>query len=154
MNRKEFDKNISELQSKMNRYAYAITGDREEANDLTQETNLKAIERHKTYRKGNMLAWLKAIMRNIFFEKYRKKKQVEILPIQDFDGSYSIPDERFEFTLRRVFGELTADEQEILQLRFCHEMKFREIAERMNMPESTVKTKIHRLKIRFRGLRK
>ena len=54
-------------------FAYKLTANREEANDLLQETSLKALDNEEKYiAETNFKGWIYTIMRNIFINNYRK----------------------------------------------------------------------------------
>ena len=61
------------MQEELLRFAYKLTADREEANDLLQETSLKALDNEDKYIPDtNFKGWMYTIMRNIFINNYRK----------------------------------------------------------------------------------
>ena len=61
------------MQSELHRFAYKLTADRDEANDLLQETSLKALDNMDKYIPDtNFKGWMYTIMRNIFINNYRK----------------------------------------------------------------------------------
>ena len=67
MNSVSFKKNLLGVQEELLRFAYKLTADREEANDLLQETSLKALDNEDKYIPDtNFKGWMYTIMRNIF----------------------------------------------------------------------------------------
>lgn len=61
------------MQEELLRFAHKLTADREEANDLLQETSLKALDNEDKYEPDtNFKGWMYTIMRNIFINNYRK----------------------------------------------------------------------------------
>ena len=61
------------VQEELLRFAYKLTANREEANDLLQETSLKALDNEEKYVPDtNFKGWMYTIMRNIFINNYRK----------------------------------------------------------------------------------
>ena len=67
MNSITFQKDLLGVQSDLLRFAYKLTSDREEANDLLQETSLKALDNEDKYVPDtNFKGWMYTIMRNIF----------------------------------------------------------------------------------------
>ena len=61
------------VQTEFWNFAYKLTADREEANDLLQETSLKALDNEDKYTaETNFKGWIYTIMRNIFINNYRK----------------------------------------------------------------------------------
>jgi len=68
-----FRKDLVGVQEELLRFAYKLTTDREEANDLLQETSLKALDNEDKYTPDtNFKGWMYTIMRNIFINNYRK----------------------------------------------------------------------------------
>ena len=68
-----FEKDLVGVQEELLRFAYKLTTDREEANDLLQETSLKALDNEDKYTPDtNFKGWMYTIMRNIFINNYRK----------------------------------------------------------------------------------
>ena len=68
-----FRKDLVGVQEEQLRFAYKLTTDREEANDLLQETSLKALDNEEKYTPDtNFKGWMYTIMRNIFINNYRK----------------------------------------------------------------------------------
>lgn len=73
MNTIVFKKELLEVQDELRRFAYKLTSDREEANDLLQETSLRALDNEDKYVPDtNFKGWMYTIMRNIFINNYRK----------------------------------------------------------------------------------
>ena len=66
-----FRKDLVGVQDELLRFAYKLTTDREEANDLLQETSLKALDNEDKYTPDtNFKGWMYTIMRNIFINNY------------------------------------------------------------------------------------
>ena len=70
-----FRKDLIGVQDELLRFAYKLTTDREEANDLLQETSLKALDNEEKYTPDtNFKGWMYTIMRNAFINNCRTKK--------------------------------------------------------------------------------
>lgn len=68
-----FAQNLVNLQNELLLFAYKLTADHEEANDLLQETSLKVLDNEEKYMPDtNFKGWVYTIMRNIFINNYRK----------------------------------------------------------------------------------
>ena len=69
----DFTQNLLGMQAELHRFAMKLTADNEEANDLLQETSLKALDNEDKYTPDtNFKGWMYTIMRNIFINNYRK----------------------------------------------------------------------------------
>ena len=72
----EFNSNLTSLQKSLEAFAKQLTGNEDDAKDLTQETFLKAlIYREKYVNHNNFKAWVYTIMKNIFINNYRRTKK-------------------------------------------------------------------------------
>ena len=69
----DFTQNLLGMQTELHRFALKLTADREEADDLLQETSLKALDNEDKYTPDtNFKGWMYTIMRNIFINNYRR----------------------------------------------------------------------------------
>jgi RNA polymerase sigma-70 factor (ECF subfamily) len=134
-------------------YAIALTRDDDDAQDLCQETMLRALLNMDKYRMGtNLKGWLYTIMRNIFINNYRRRKKMQIsgADVQSDSVMY------LTSTISYSNGYNTAHLAEIKKtinalpeaLRTTFELyfngyKYYEIAEILNEPLGTIKSRIH-----------
>jgi len=134
-------------------FAINLTRDNEAANDLYQETLYKALSNHDKYSTGtNIKAWLYTIMRNIFINDYRRKaKQKTIFDSTPNDYLINLKQTAVNNTAEsemRVKEIKKAIEQlpEIFKtpfLLFFDGYKYNEIADVLNEPLGTIKSRIH-----------
>lgn len=134
------------------RFAYKLTSDREEANDLLQETSLKALDNEEKYTPDtNFKGWIYTIMRNIFINNYRKvvRDQTFVdttdnlyhlntphdLTLDSTEGAYDLKE------MHRIVNALPR-EYKIPFSMHVSGFKYREIAEKLNLPLGTVKSRI------------
>jgi len=148
----KFRRELLEVQSELQRFAYKLTADRDEANDLLQETSLKALGNMEKYTPGtNFKGWVYTIMRNIFINNYRKEVRDQIF-VDQTDNLFHIntPRETDEFItdngydtkeIYRVVHSLPRDYR-IPFLMHISGFKYREIADRLGLPLGTVKSRI------------
>ena len=134
------------------RFAYKLTSDREEANDLLQETSLKALDNEDKYMPDtNFKGWMYTIMRNIFINNYRKLVRDQTF-VDQTDNLYhlNLPQESgFQSTesaydlkeMHRVVNALPR-EYKIPFSMHVSGFKYREIAEKLGLPLGTVKSRI------------
>jgi RNA polymerase sigma-70 factor, ECF subfamily len=143
--------------------AARLTGTRAEAEDLVQDTLLKAYRSRKQYRAGtNPRAWLMAILRNTFLNGYRRRNlERRVFDGPDADalapgwvGASSLRAIRdphsgalhnlLEAPLLTAIDELPAEFKMTVQLADIEELSYREIAESMGCPIGTVMSRLHR----------
>ena len=149
MNTYSFRKDLLAVQEELLRFAYKLTADREEANDLLQETSLKALDNEDKYEPDtNFKGWMYTIMRNIFINNYRKIVREQTF-VDQTDNLYhlSMPqDSGFASTegaydLHRIVNSLPRDYKVPFSMHVSG-FKYREIAERLGLPLGTVKSRI------------
>src|SRR5437773_3895388 len=102
-------------------FAISLSGNGDRADDLVQETLLRALANIDSFQPGsNLAAWLFTILRNLFRSDYRKRRR----EVEDADGSYaerskSQPEQtaRVEFMqFRTALAQLPADQRQALIL--------------------------------------
>ena len=149
MNTYSFRKDLLAVQEELLRFAYKLTADREEANDLLQETSLKALDNEDKFEPDtNFRGWMYTIMRNIFINNYRKIVREQTF-VDQTDNQYhlSMPqDSGFASTegaydLHRIVNALPRDYKVPFSMHVSG-FKYREIAERLGLPLGTVKSRI------------
>jgi RNA polymerase sigma-70 factor, ECF subfamily len=143
--------------------AARLTGTRAEAEDLVQDTLLKAYRSRKQYRAGtNPRAWLMAILRNTFLNGYRRRNlERRVFDGPDADalapgwvGASSLRGIRdpqagalhhlLEAPLLEAIDELPPEFKMTVQLADIEELSYREIADSMSCPIGTVMSRLHR----------
>jgi RNA polymerase sigma-70 factor, ECF subfamily len=142
-------------------YAYKMTGNRDDADDLLQETYLRAYRFFHKFEKGtNCKAWLFRIMKNLFINNYRKTQktpgQVDYDEIENFFES--IKSDRLDTAdlQERVFNNLLDDEvtralnslqddfKTVIILCDLEDLSYEEIADFVQCPIGTVRSRLHR----------
>lgn len=148
----EFKSQWKELEDLLFGFAMKLTGNRTDAKDLMQETVLKSYRSRARFKLNtNFKAWTTTIMRNTYINLYRKRRtrnQVEA-PIEDL--AYSL-----ESRVTRERADKTVREQDLMStldtlsetyrvpfLLFYHGYEYKEIADQLNIPIGTVKSRIH-----------
>ena len=145
MNNITFKKDLLGVQDDLLRFAYKLTSDREEANDLLQETYLKYTP------DTNFKGWIYTIMRNIFINNYRKVVRDQTF-VDTTDNLYhlNLPrDAAFESTesaydlkeMHRIVNSLPREYKVPFSMHVSG-FKYREIAEKLELPLGTVKSRI------------
>jgi RNA polymerase sigma factor (sigma-70 family) len=153
MNTTEFTSVVIKQTSSLNLFAMHFTHDPEDANDLVQETLLKAFIYYTKFKDGtNLKGWLYTIMKNTFINNYRKIRRVNSFVIH----ADQISDDNLMYTSVRNQAEakfMIDDVHAALRrlpstyylpfAMYVEGYHYHEVAERMQMPLGTVKTRIH-----------
>ena len=129
-----------------------MTADREEANDLLQETSLKALDNEEKFTPDtNFKGWMYTIMRNIFINNYRKTVRDQTF-VDQTDNLFHLnlpQDSGFDSTegaydlkeIHRIVNALPKDYRVPFAM-YVSGFKYREIAEKLGLPLGTVKSRI------------
>lgn len=129
------------------RLATLILRDRAEAEDATQEAVAVAWSRWSTLREPDRFeVWFDRILVNVCRDRLRRLRHRGIVEIRVANGrtgpdAYATVDRRDE--IGRAFERLSADQRAVVVLRFYHDLPLGEIAERLAIPEGTVKSRLH-----------
>lgn len=134
-------------------FAFTLTRDNEEAKDLVQETIYKAIANKEKYNVGtNIKAWLYTIMRNIFINSYRRKSKQQVIfddSPNDFlinlNNSIVSNDAIATINMKEVkqYIHQLPDIFKIPFLLYFDGYRYNEIADKLNEPLGTIKSRIH-----------
>lgn len=148
-----FAQNLLSLQPELLNFAYKLTADHEEANDLLQETSLKALDNEDRYTdETNFKGWIYTIMRNIFINNYRKtlRDQTYVdttynqyflnqgidIEVDSTEVAYDLKE------IRHIVNGLSK-EYRVPFAMYVSGFKYREIADRLGLPLGTVKSRIY-----------
>ena len=146
-------KQLIDLQDNMFNFAYILTSNREEARDLLQDTTLKVLDNQDKFSEDtNFKGWVFTIMRNIFINNYRRlvRNQTIVDQTEDLyhlnlpqESGFSTPEGAFNVKeITKVINSF-ADEYRIPFTMHIAGYKYNEIAEKMNLPLGTVKSRIY-----------
>jgi RNA polymerase sigma-70 factor, ECF subfamily len=135
-------------------FAFSLCGNFDRADDLVQETLLKAWQHLDHFEEGtNLRAWLFTILRNTYFSEMRKKRR----EVEDVDGkktaSLSVaPAQHAHLDMqdfRNGLALLPADQREVLILVGAVGMSYEEAAEVAQCAVGTVKSRVNRARIKL-----
>ncbi|MBP8249342.1 MAG: sigma-70 family RNA polymerase sigma factor [Chitinophagales bacterium] len=156
-----FNKEFLPQMDALYNFAFHLTLDEDDANDLVQETFLKAYRFIDSYQQGtNAKAWLFKILKNGFINEYRKKTKQpskvdydEVASFHDTDdeGHVEYLDLRHELfqgmlgdEVTRALNQLPVDFKTIILLCDIEEFSYEEIAKIIDIPIGTVRSRLHR----------
>ncbi len=135
-------------------FAISLSGNVDRADDLVQETILRALANIQSFQPGtNMPAWLFTILRNLFRSEYRKRRR----EVEDADGSFaetlkSQPEQlgRVEFQeFREALAQLPAEQREALILVGASGFSYEEAADICECAVGTIKSRVNRARSRL-----
>ena len=152
MTQPEFYSEFSRLTTLLNSFAYKLTKNSEDAKDLYQETAFRAMSNRDKFRPGtNLKAWLFTIMKNIFINNYRKKVKANTI-MDNTDNLYYLnsgrnsienaADSNILIKELKDMIELLDDSTRIPFLMHYKGFKYQEIADHLELPHGTVKSRI------------
>jgi RNA polymerase sigma-70 factor (ECF subfamily) len=137
--------------------AYKFVGKHDEAEDLTQDIFIKIFKSLSTFdRRANFQTWLISVSRNLCIDHYRSvrkeretiDRQVdpnELTPASTDPGPMAALEQRDRVTLlRQALGQLPDTLRTAVLMRDIQEMSYQEIADKLGLPEGTVKSRINR----------
>ena len=140
--------------------AYKFVGKHDEAEDLAQDIFLKIFKALKTFdRRANFQTWIISISRNLCIDHYRsvrKERQTiardvdssELQPATPDRGPYAQAEHQdLRVQLRQALETLPVTLRTAVVLRDLQELSYQEIADRLGLPEGTVKSRINRGRI-------
>ncbi|HET8828606.1 MAG TPA: RNA polymerase sigma factor [Pelobium sp.] len=149
----EFSTLVTRQSSSLKTYALRFTRDMDDANDLVQETLLKAITYYNNFKDGtNINGWLYTIMKNTFINGYRRFvkttsiiTQTDEISSQQLSFSSSSNKAENKFVMDDIQQALKALPKEyyVPFTLYFEGYKYHEIADDLDIPIGTVKTRIH-----------
>ncbi len=152
-----FRSELLAAQSTLRAFAISLSGNVDRADDLVQETFLRALESWESFQEGTLMpAWLNTILRNLFRSEYRKRRR----EVEDTDGSYeaslkSYPEQGSHLEFREfkaALAKLPPDQREALILVGASGFSYQEAAAIMECAEGTIKSRVNRARTRLADL--
>jgi RNA polymerase sigma-70 factor, ECF subfamily len=156
----QFKKEMLPYTDMLFNYGLYLSGDREQAADLLQDTYLKAYRFFDKFEKGtNAKAWLYRIMKNTFINEYRRThRQPEIVEFDEQISPYQMSasasgmndlrdmmeSRMFDDEMAGAIAALPEKFKSVVVLRDIEEMPYEEIAEVLAIPIGTVRSRLHR----------
>jgi RNA polymerase sigma-70 factor (ECF subfamily) len=151
---------VQQHRRKVFNLAYKFVGRTDEAEDLTQDVFIKIFKALHTFdRRANFQTWLISISRNLCIDHYRSVRKERATMARDIDASELTPasKERSPYAqlehadlkevIRRAMEALPETLRTAVTLRDLQEFSYQEIADQLQLPEGTVKSRINRGRI-------
>ncbi len=162
-----FDELLARNQQQLFDFILALTRDKDKADDLFQETFIRAIVKMKDgqyYNQGKFLYWLMRIARNLLIDDVRKQKKGQAVNISD-DELLTVIDcghpyksredmlvaEELSGHMRQLMDLLPDEQREVVLMRYYQGLQFKDIAEITNV---SINTSLGRMRYAIRNMRR
>ncbi len=145
-------------------FVYRFVGEREEAEDIVQETFLRLFKNKHYYREiAKFSTWIYTIAGNLAKTELRRRKRRKLLSISHFmsgEKDYDIPDEDSnperdtntvitDRIIQRAIDKLSPKFKQVIVLRDVQGFSYEEIAEIVGIPLGTVKSRVNRARLKL-----
>ena len=155
---KKFEEIVNQYQKSIINFHYRFTGDRFEAENLAQDTFIKAYLKFKTVKDYNKLkSWLFSIARNTVIDFFRKNKNREIAfgneIIENFVETASISShdqveiDEISSEIRRCVDQLSTQDRMLIKLLYYDGFSYKEIGQLLRINPNTLKSRLHRARM-------
>ncbi|MDR0431419.1 MAG: RNA polymerase sigma factor [Tannerellaceae bacterium] len=152
MNALQFQQKLLSLQDNMMNFALMLTANREDAQDLLQDTTLKVLNNQDKFVDNvNFKGWVLTVMRNIFINDYHKTVRAQTIIDQGVDiynvdvlndSGFDTPDGSYQIQeITNAVNGLSEDLKVPFSM-YLSGYKYNEIADKLNVPLGTVKSRI------------
>ncbi|MEX1063929.1 MAG: RNA polymerase sigma factor [Candidatus Paceibacterota bacterium] len=152
---KQFEEIVNQYQADLINFHYRFVGNRFEAEDLAQETFIKAYRKMYTLKEqGKLKSWLYSIARNTVIDFFRKNKNRAIMldsvvlenvaETTVFDFQDRIANAEVSRELERCIEQLVREDRAIIKLLYYEGFSYKEISEMLGINQNTLKSRLHR----------
>ncbi|MDC7119958.1 RNA polymerase sigma factor SigE [Cellulomonas fimi] len=152
---------VRDHSARVYRLAYRLTGNRHDAEDLTQETFVRVFRSLNTYTPGTFEGWLHRITTNLFLDQARRKQRVRMDAMGDDSDRYASVDSlgsperayehgNLDHDVQRALDELPPEYRAAVVLCDIEGLSYEEIAVTLGIKLGTVRSRIHRARARLR----
>lgn len=153
--RKTFQQQIWPVRDKLFRFACSLLGNQAEAEDVVQETFLRALSQGEHKGVENPEAWCMTVARNLSYDQLRRRQKSSI-PIGDKQGEWerleessTTPEQQLVALdgishIQKLIGQLPATQREVMHLRDIEGHSYQEIADILQVEVGLVKASLSR----------
>jgi len=149
-----WDEIVDQHSDRVFRLAYRLTGNRHDAEDLTQEVFVRVFRSLSTYTPGTFEGWIHRITTNLFLDGARRKQRIRFdglteeradrLSSDEPTPDVAYADQRFDDDVERALATLPPDFRAAVVLCDVEGLSYEEIAEILGAKLGTVRSRIHR----------
>ena len=159
-----YGKIVGRYNGRLYNFVYRFVGDRETAEDVVQETYLRAFRKRKEYRAiANFSTWLFTISGNLAKSELRRRKRWRMFSIErdeETDTGMDIPDESArpdkvaesslaDGQIQQAIASLPDNYKQVILLRDVQGMSYQEISDIVDCPVGTVKSRVNRARLKL-----
>ncbi len=144
------NQDLMEHHNRLEKFAYKLTRNKADAEDLLQSTLLRAIEKKQLFQEGtNLFSWTSKIMYNMFVSGYRRKVKFESQydpesHIQNMSVDESQTTKMEYQDVDRAMDDLSKEHREIIKLVCIQGKQYSEVAKEIGIPVGTVRSRLSR----------
>ena len=136
----------------LRRYARALTRNSDAADDLVQDTLVRALRSEHLFHGGDMRSWLYTILTNLNRNRLRSlARRPMLLPIEDNDAPDMAGPEAGGRDIERALATLVEDQRAALLLVVLEGLSYREVAEVQGVPIGTVMSRLARARMQIKA---
>ena len=138
----------------LRRYARALVGDRDGADDLVQDTLERAVRKFHLWKPGDLRAWLFAIMHNVFVNQLKARKISPSVEIDEASIAAHVPTVSSVDVLdmQRALLTLVPEQREVVLLVALEDMTYADVSRALGIPIGTVMSRLSRGREKLRRL--
>jgi RNA polymerase sigma factor (sigma-70 family) len=152
---------VTDHSARVYRLAYRLTGNRQDAEDLTQEVFVRVFRSLSTYQPGTFEGWIHRITTNLFLDQARRKQRIRFDALSD-DAASRLPsalptpdvaqlDRMFDADIEAALASLAPDFRAAVVLCDVEGLTYEEIADVLGLKLGTVRSRIHRGRAQLRA---
>ena len=146
----EFQRMVEAAIPALRRYARALTRDTDTADDIVQDTLVRALRSEHLFHGGDVRAWLYTILTNLNRNRLRSiSRRPTLTPIKDGDATLAGPDTGSR-DIARALDDLAEDQRTALLLVVLEGLTYREVAEVQGVPIGTVMSRLARARLQIK----
>ncbi len=141
---------------RLRRYARALTGRADAADDLVQETLQRALEKWRLWqRERDLRPWLFSIMHNLHVDGHRRDQRVDFCADDDLPVPVQRASQADALELRDLecaLALLPPEQREVLLLVGLEELSYAEVARALQIPQGSVRPRLSRARTRLKAI--
>lgn len=159
-----YGKIVNRYKIRLYNFIFRFVGDRETAEDIVQETFLRAFRKRQEYRAiANFSTWLFTIAGNLAKSELRRRKRWRLFSLhrdEEFDTGLDLPDESYrpdtvtessiaDVQIQQAIVSLPANYRQVILLRDVEGLSYQEISEIVACPVGTIKSRVNRARLKL-----